>query len=92
MLIVPFFPVDRFGPQQLLRNTKNPTESAIAEKMVPLAQFVDDCQETDNKYKIYLKMSFKLETVSKKVQKGKNNRKGLDKLQKQLKNAEFYAG
>jgi len=34
---VPFFPVEGFLPQQIVRNAIDRAESAIAEKLVPLA-------------------------------------------------------
>ena len=68
---VPFFPVEGFSPQQIVRNVRDRAESAVAEKMAPLAQFVDDCQEAYNEYKVYNEMSSTLSKVSKKVRKDK---------------------
>lgn len=68
---VPFFPVEGFNPQQIVRNPRDRAESAVAEKMAPLAQFVDDCQEAYNEYKVYNEMSSTLSKVSKKVRKDK---------------------
>lgn len=48
---VPFFPVEGFSPKQIVRNARDRTESAVAEKMAPLAQAVDDCSEAYNEYK-----------------------------------------
>ena len=48
---VPFFPVEGFNTQQIVRNARNRAESVVAEKMAPLAQVVDDCQEAYNEYK-----------------------------------------
>jgi hypothetical protein len=42
-----FFPVKGFSPEQIVRNGKD-----RAEKLAPLVQFIDDCQETYNEYKI----------------------------------------
>jgi hypothetical protein len=64
---VPFFPVEGFSPQQIVRNARDRAESAVAEKLSPLAQLVDDCQEFYNEYKVYNKMSSTLSKVSKKV-------------------------
>ena len=89
---VPFFPVEGFSPQQIVRNARDRAESAVAEKVAPLAQLVDDCQEAYNEYKVYKKMSSTLEKVSKKVRKDEDTSKGLDKLQEQLKNGELHAG
>ena len=41
---VPFFPVEGFTPQQIVRNARDRAESAVAEKLAPLAQFADECQ------------------------------------------------
>jgi hypothetical protein len=89
---VPFFPVEGFSPQQIVRNARDRAESAVAEKLSPLAQLVDDCQEFYNEYKVYNKMSSTLSKVSKKVRKDKETSKSLDKLEEQLKNGEFHAG
>jgi hypothetical protein len=83
---VPFQPVEGFSPQQIVRNAKDQAESAVAEKMSLLAQFVDDFQEAHNGYKVYSEMSSTLSKVSKKI------RKDEDKLQEQLKNGELHAG
>jgi hypothetical protein len=89
---VPFFPVEGFSPQQIVRNARDRAESAVAEKLSPLAQLIDDCQESYNEYKVYNKMSSTLSKVSKKVRKDKETSKSLDKLEEQLKNGEFHAG
>lgn len=89
---VPFFPVEGFTPQQIVRNARDRAESAIAEKLAPLAQLADDCQEAYNEYKVYNEMSSTLSKISKKVRKDKETSKSLDKLEEQLKNGEFHAG
>lgn len=48
---VPFFPVERFIPQQIVRNARDRAESAVAEKVASLAEAVDDCREASNQYK-----------------------------------------
>jgi hypothetical protein len=50
---VPFFPVEGFSPQQIVRNARDRAESSVAENMSLLARFVDDCQESHNEYKVY---------------------------------------
>jgi hypothetical protein len=50
---VPFIPVEGFTPQQIVRNARDRAESAITEKLAPLAQLADDCQEAYNEYKVY---------------------------------------
>ncbi len=89
---VPFLPVEGFSPQQIVRNARDRAQSAVAEKLSPLAQFVDNCQEAYNEYKVYNKMSSTLSKVSEKVRKDEDTSKGLDKLEEQLKNGEFHAG
>lgn len=89
---VPFLPVEGFSPQQIVRNARDRAQSAVAEKLSPLAQFADNCQEAYNEYKVYNKMSSTLSKVSKKVRKDEDTRKGLDKLEEQLKNGELHAG
>ena len=92
---VPFFPVEGFPLQQIARNARDRAESAIAEKLAPVAQLADDCQEAYNEYKVYNEMSStlsKLSKVSKKVRKDKETNKSLDKLEEQLKDGEFHAG
>ena len=89
---VPFFPVEGFSPQQIVRNARDRAESAVAEKLAPLAQAADECQEAYNQYKIYNEMSSTLSKVSKKVRKDEDTSKGLDKLEEQLKNGELHAG
>ena len=94
---VPFFPVEGFSPQQIVRNARDRAESAVAEsavaeKLAPLAQLADDCQEAYNEYKVYKEMSSTLSKVSKKVRKDEDTSKGLDKLEEQLKNGELHAG
>ncbi len=89
---VPFFPVEGFSPQQIIRNARDRAESAVAEKLAPLAQLADDCQEAYNEYKVYKEMSSTLSKVSTKVRKDKETSKSLDKLEEQLKNGEFHAG
>ena len=89
---VPFFPVEGFSPQQIVRNARDRAESAVAEKLAPLAQAADECQEAYNQYKVYNEMSSTLSKVSKKVRKDKETSKSLDKLEEQLKNGEFHAG
>ena len=39
---IPFFPVEGFGPQQILRNAKEWAKSALDAKLAPLAQLLDD--------------------------------------------------
>ena len=92
---VPFFPVEGFSPQQIVRNARDRAQSAVAEKLAPLAQFADNCQEAYNeynKYKVYKKMSSTLSKVSEKVRKDEDTSKGLDKLEEQLKNGDLHAG
>lgn len=89
---VSFLPVKGFSPQQITRNARDRAESAVAEKLAPLAQFADDCQEAYNECKVYNDMSSTLFKVSKKVRKDKETSKSLDKLEEQLKNGEFHAG
>ena len=89
--IVPH-PVEGFSPQQIVRNARDRAESAVAEKLAPLAQAADECQEAYNQYKVYNEMSSTLSKVSKKVRKDEDTSKGLDKLEEQLKNGEFHAG
>lgn len=89
---VPFYPVEGFSPQQIVRNARDRAESAVAEKLAPLAQLADDFQEAYNEYKVYKEMSSALSKVSKKVRKDEDTRKGLDKLEKQLENGELQAG
>jgi hypothetical protein len=89
---VPFFPVEGFSPQQIVRNAIDRAESAVTEKLAPLAQAADECQEAYNQYKVYNEMSSTLSKVSKKVRKDKETSKSLDKLEEQLKNGEFHAG
>lgn len=62
---VPFFPVEGFTLQQIVRNARDRAESAVAEKLSPLAQLADDCQEAYNQYKVYNKMSSTLSKSSK---------------------------
>jgi len=47
---VPFFPVpvEDFSQQQIVRNARDRAESAVAEKLAPLAQLADDAQEATN--------------------------------------------
>ena len=68
---VPFFPVEGFTPQPIVRNERDRAESDIAEKLAPLAQLAEDCQEAYNEYKVYKEMSSTLSNVSKKVRKDK---------------------
>jgi hypothetical protein len=89
---VPFFPVEGFSPQQIVRNARDRAESAVAEKIAPLYPFVDDSQEAYNESKVYSEMSSTLSKISKKVRKDEDTSKGLDNLQEQLKNGEFHAG
>ena len=89
---VPFLAVKGFTPQQIIRNARDRAESAIAEKLAPLAQLADDCQEAYSKYKIYKEMCPTLSKVSKKVRKDKDTSKGLDKLEEHLKNGQFHVG
>ena len=88
----PFFPVEGFSPQQIVRNIRDRAESAVAEKLAPLAQAADECQEAYNEYKISNEMSSTLSKVSKKVRKDKETNNSLDKLEEQLKSSEFHAG
>jgi Asp-tRNA(Asn)/Glu-tRNA(Gln) amidotransferase C subunit len=90
--MAPFFPVEGFSPQQIVRNARDRVESATAEKMAQMAQFVDDCEEAYNEYKVYSEMSSTLSKVSKKVRKDEETKKGLDNLHEQLKNGKFHAG
>jgi len=91
-IFFPFLPVEGFTPQQIIRNAKDRSESAIDEKLAPLAQFAYDCQEAYNEYKVYKEMSSTLSKVSKKVWKNEDTSKDLDKLEEQLKNGELHAG
>jgi hypothetical protein len=63
--MTPFFPVEGFSPQQIVRNARDRAESAVAKNIAPLAQLVDDCQEAYNEYKVYNKMSSTLSKISK---------------------------
>jgi hypothetical protein len=89
---VPFYPVEGFPPQQIMRNGRDRARSAIAEKLSPLTQLADDCQEADDKYEVQDEMSSTLSKVSKIVRQDKETSKSLDKLEEQLKNGEFHAG
>lgn len=77
---VPFFPVDGFSPQRLVRHARDQVESAIAEKVERLAQLADDCEELYNEYKVYNKMSSTLSKTSILVRRDKETTKSLDKL------------
>lgn len=77
---VPFIPVEGFMPQQIVKNARDRAESAITEKLAPLTQLADDCQEAYNEYKVYKEMSSTLSKVSTKVRKDKETSKYLDKL------------
>ena len=66
---VPFFPVEGFSSQQIVRNAIDRAESAVTEKLAPLTSAADECQEAYNQYKVYTEMSSTLSKVSKKVQK-----------------------
>ena len=48
---VPFFPVEGFSPQQIVRNARDRAQSAVEERLRPLAETVDDCTEAYNEYK-----------------------------------------
>ena len=48
---IPFFPVEGFSPQQIVRNGRDRAESAVEERLRPLAEAVDDCREAYNDYK-----------------------------------------
>ncbi len=48
---VPFLPVEGFTPQQIVRNARDRAESAVEERLRPLAEAVDDCREAYNEYK-----------------------------------------
>jgi hypothetical protein len=48
---VPFFPVEGFSPQQIVKNARDRAESAVEERLRPLAEAVDDCREAYNEYK-----------------------------------------
>ena len=89
---VPFFPVEGFSPQQIVRNARNRAESAVAEKLAPLAQAAYEFQEAYHQYKVYNEMSPTLSKISKKVRKNKKTSDALDRLEEQLKNGEFHAG
>lgn len=86
---VPFFPVEGFSPQQIVRNGRDRVESAV---LSPLTQLADDCHEAYNEYKVYKQMSSTLSKVSKKVRKDEDTSKGLDNLEEQLKNGELHGG
>lgn len=89
---VPFLPVEGFSPQHIVRNARDRAQAVVAEKLSPLAQFADNCQESYNEYKVYKKMSSTLSKVSKKVRKDEDTSKGLDKLEEQLKNGDLHGG
>lgn len=72
---VPFFPVEGFNPQQIVRKAKDYAKLTIAEKLAPLTQLTDDCQEAYNEYKVYNEMSSTLSKISKKVRKDKETSK-----------------
>lgn len=40
---VPFFPVEGFGLQPIVRNARDRAESAVEERLRPLTQLADDC-------------------------------------------------
>ena len=48
---VPFLPVEGFSPQQIVRNARDRAQSAVEERLRPLAETVDDCTEAYNEYK-----------------------------------------
>jgi len=89
---VPFFPVEGFSPQQIVKNTRNRAEEAVAKRMTWLSEAVDDCREEDKKYKVSVEMSSRLSKVSKKVRKDPETSKILDKQRKQLEDGSFHAG
>jgi hypothetical protein len=89
---VPFVPVEGFSPQQIVRNARDRAQAVVDEKLSPLAQFADNCQEAYDDYKVYDKMSKTLSKVSKKVRKDEDTSKGLDKLKEQLKKGDLKSG
>jgi len=48
---VRFFPVEGFSTQQIVRNARDRAQSAVEERLRPLAEAVDDCSEAYNEYK-----------------------------------------
>ena len=70
---VPFFPVEGFTPQQIVKNARDRAKSAVAKKLAPLAQFADDCQEA------YNEMFSTLSKVSKKVRKDKETGRQIER-------------
>jgi hypothetical protein len=92
MLSVLFWPVAGFIPQQIVVNVRDCAQSALDEKVAPLSQFVDECDEAYNEYKVYSKISFTLSKVSDKVRKDKQTSKSLDKLTEELKDGKFHSG
>ena len=48
---IPFFPGEGFNPQQIVRKARDRAQSAVEEKLRPLAETVDDCTEAYKKYK-----------------------------------------
>ena len=97
---VPFWPVEGFSPQQIIRNGRDRLEEGALQKRDQLLEpvyattseareaFDDACE----KFTVYTNMSSKLLKVSKKVRKDEETSKSLDKLEEQLKNGEFHAG
>jgi hypothetical protein len=89
---VPFQPVEGFSPQQIVRNAGDRAQSALAEKVAPLFQFVDECEEAYNEYKVYSKISSTLSKVSDKVRKDQQTNKSLDNLTEELKDDKLHSG
>lgn len=69
MPYAPFIPVEGFSLQQIVRNAKDRAESAVAEKMAPLAQAADEYQEAYNEDKETKEAIKLVEDVNKKWEK-----------------------
>ena len=64
---VPFFPVEGFSPQQIVRNARDRAESAVEERLRPLAKAVDDCSEAYKEVKETIESAEKLDKTWEKL-------------------------
>lgn len=87
--------MEGFDPQQIVKNAKGraDVESALLSPLAPLYQTGnEDTDQCENKFKVYTDMSATLQKLSRAVRKDDDARRGLDKLEEQLKASEFLGG
>ena len=76
----------------MVEKAKHKVRSTVTEKAAPVVKLANDCEDIYNEYRVYKKMSSKLEKISEKCRKNEDVDSALNKMESDLKEKNFESG